>query len=131
MKLKLHGTCPQLQRQAFSHPSHRDSGKVKERKGAKYESCYFGRKGLLAYKSPFKVHTLLMSVNSLNNSMLVIHASSCSYPNPVTRRDCSTCKQVFPCKMSKHLAFENHKHIDSGNPHIKRYIFQKTMKVIG
>lgn len=34
--------------------------------------------------------TLLMSVNSLNKSILVAHASSCSYPNPVTRRDCST-----------------------------------------
>lgn len=34
--------------------------------------------------------TRLMSVNSLNSSILVAHASSCSYPKPVTKRDCST-----------------------------------------
>lgn len=32
----------------------------------------------------------LTSVNSLNNSMLVLHASSCSYPNPVIRSALST-----------------------------------------
>lgn len=104
--LELHGTCPQLQHQAFSHPSHyksgKESGKVKERKGAKHEPCLFWVKYLISIRKSFKVHTLLMSVNSLNNSMLVIHASSCSYPNPVTRRDCSTCKQVILCKKSKH-----------------------------
>lgn len=35
-------------------------------------------------------YTRLMSVNSLNSSKLVAHASSCSYPNPVTKSDRST-----------------------------------------
>lgn len=34
--------------------------------------------------------TRLTSVNSLNKSMLVLHASSCSYPNPVIRSARST-----------------------------------------
>lgn len=36
-------------------------------------------------------HTLLTSVKCLKSSMLVAHASSCSYPNPVTRRERPTC----------------------------------------
>lgn len=34
--------------------------------------------------------TLLRTVNSLNKFILVIQASSCSYPKPVMRSDCST-----------------------------------------
>jgi hypothetical protein len=34
--------------------------------------------------------TLLRAVNSLNKFILVILASSCSYPKPVMRSDCST-----------------------------------------
>lgn len=60
--------------------------------------AYHGRKKLFfggecakfQIKIRDKVATRLTSVNSLNNSILVAHGSSCSYPNPVTRRDCST-----------------------------------------
>ena len=40
-----------------------------------------------------KLLTLLVSVNSLNRAILVAHASSCSYPKPVTRSDLSICSE--------------------------------------
>lgn len=57
----------------------------------------------LVTKDRNEYHTRLMSVNSLNSSILVAHASSCSYPNPVTKSDLSTQYR------SKQLVFRKEK----------------------
>lgn len=98
---KLHGTCPLQQPQAFLHPEHCNWVKWNTHTYTQGEKTRWRCTNQITCtscqpkkrKGKEKVCTLLTSVNSLNKSMLVAHGSSCSYPNPVTRRDCSTLKQ--------------------------------------
>lgn len=96
---KLRGTCLQQQLRAFSHPIYFKATDI----AVEYMN-EFVKHDILQKRVPLNdsttgpeqmVHTLLISVNSLNKLILVAHASSCSYPKPVTRRDCSTYYEIL------------------------------------
>lgn len=96
---KLRGTCLQKQLPAFSHPIHIKATEMAVQRMDEYVRYEILHRIVSLNDSTTVaeqiIHTLLTSVNSLNKLILVAHASSCSYPKPVTRRDCSTYNEIL------------------------------------